>query len=1468
MKRIYVAVMALLFSISGVFAQDPEVKLVDVTAGAGEILVPFEMLNFTDNVNSFTFKINLDDDLLEFVEVTNIVGFNGGFWTANQLDDVLTIGWFDIGAGYQPNGQVFDIKFNFTGTASTDLVFDQPGCEVTYGVFPVADITYTDGEVNIVQDPVVDIGDVVVPPGEVLVPVEMLFFTEDINSFTYYINYDVDLLQFVMLDNLVAGLQANPPLVAQAGGTLTITWQDATGFTPNGQVFDMKFNYTGGFDTDITWDPGNEVTYGVIPVANVSYVQGSVEQVDAVGTVSLTDQTAATGTLVNVPLHFEGAGFGNVGAFDLIMNYDQTELSYIGLDSPAVAGILANQAGGELTLTWQGAAQDFTNIDVVNIQFQYNGVSTSVIEFVPGCEVSDDTPTLLATDYVDGNIDPVISTSTLDIADMTAFPGQTVTVPLQATDIGVVASITLNIEFDNTNLAFADTSTQQLTGWQFNQAGNQITFTWIDNTGVGVDIADGDLLSLQFVYNGGGAAPITFEAGTQMTDVLAQIAPVTYLDGGITPAVGDAKAKIDSIINCDQNQAIVPVTLSDVDPITAMNFIIGFDQNVLNFLELQNVNPLLTNISTNAAGGTLTVTWATDNGAVDANGLLFDLAFNYMGQDCDITFEAGTELIGATAQTLPVTYINGNVDCNLDERTLTLDQVGNGTLVVSEDETVLLPDDGTTNEYTVLFGTELSLEATPDLGWEFTTWIGNVDDVLANPTTITMDDNYTVTGQFDQIDYDLILVADPVEGGTVDGGGIYHYLDVVTVTATPNEGWEVTAWTDEAGDTLSTAASFDYTMPPNDVTLTAHFEMIDYTLTTVADPVEGGTTDGDGIYNFEDIVPVTATPNEGWEVIAWTDQDGDTVSTIASFDYTMPSNDVTLTCHFEMIDYTLTTVADPVEGGTTDGDGIYNFGDIVPVTATATQGWDFVAWIDDAGDTVSTVAAFDYTMPSSDMTLTAHFIQVEFTLTLVADPVEGGTVDGEGIYLFGDIVPVTATANEGWEFTAWTDESGDTVSIVAAFDYTMPDQDMTLTAHFEMIDYTLTLVADPVEGGTVDGGGIYNFGDEVTVTATVNANYEFVNWTVENGDEASADPVYTFTMPSSDLTLTANFNLMFELTLIATPAEGGTVTGAGFYPDGTVVDIDATEEAGYVFHAWFGDVADSTAAATTITIDDDKTAEAFFYLLGDANGDGSVNVLDVTTIANYIMGENPDPFIFVAADVNFDEVIDLLDLVAVVNIILGISDGPIMNSAPGSMYLAPDKITLDSDGTLAGVQFELTGSNLEDVVLEMALEGYIMNYNIVNNNIRVVVFSMTNMTIPSGMVDFINIQGQAGDLEFVDAFGSNTTPEMVEISTSTFVGVPEINISALDVSVYPNPAKQDVNVSFTLPEDSEVMIQMIDMTGSIVATYDATVYRKGNNKFEISSIANPGNYVLRLIAEPLNSAGQIYRDDIKVIILK
>ena len=56
---------------------------------------------------------------------------------------------------------------------------------------------------------------------------------------------------------------------------------------------------------------------------------------------------------------------------------------------------------------------------------------------------------------------------------------------------------------------------------------------------------------------------------------------------------------------------------------------------------------------------------------------------------------------------------------------------------------------------------------------------------------------------------------------------------------------------------------------------------------------------------------------------------------------------------------------------------------------------------------------------------------------------------------------------------------------------------------------------------------------------------------------------------------------------------------------------------------------------------------------GDVNGDGEVNITDVTSIINYILGRSVGGFNFQAADVNGDGEVNITDVTYTINIILG-----------------------------------------------------------------------------------------------------------------------------------------------------------------------------------------------------------------------
>ncbi len=148
-----------------------------------------------------------------------------------------------------------------------------------------------------------------------------------------------------------------------------------------------------------------------------------------------------------------------------------------------------------------------------------------------------------------------------------------------------------------------------------------------------------------------------------------------------------------------------------------------------------------------------------------------------------------------------------------------------------------------------------------------------------------------------------------------------------------------------------------------------------------------------------------------------------------------------------------------------------------------------------------------------------------YQLILSVSPAGAGTLTGAGVYEAGTGVAINALANSGWTFSNWT-RNGVLVSASPGFTYTMPAESVTLVANFEMdptVKYTLTLVADPLVGGTVNGSGLYEAGEVVSITAIPSSGYTFINWT-KNGNLESLNANFTYTMPAENVTLVANFD--------------------------------------------------------------------------------------------------------------------------------------------------------------------------------------------------------------------------------------------------------------------------------------------------------------------------------------------------------
>ena len=288
-----------------------------------------------------------------------------------------------------------------------------------------------------------------------------------------------------------------------------------------------------------------------------------------------------------------------------------------------------------------------------------------------------------------------------------------------------------------------------------------------------------------------------------------------------------------------------------------------------------------------------------------------------------------------------------------------------------------------------------------------------------------MTGNATYTATFEAIQYTITANSNNTAWGTVTGGGTYNSGATATLTATPTNGYRFVSWQD--GNTQNPRT---ITVTGN-ATYTATFEAIQYTITANSNNTAWGTVTGGGTYNSGATATLTATPTNGYRFVSW--QDGNTQNPRS---ITVTGN-ATYTATFEAIpptQYTITVLSNNDAWGTVSGGGTYNEGATATLTATPTNGYQFVGWNDGNTDNPRTVTV---TGPATYIA-TFEAMPVQYTITVLSNNDTWGTVSGGGTYNEGATATLTATPANGYHFVSWNDGNTDnprTITVTASTTY-------------------------------------------------------------------------------------------------------------------------------------------------------------------------------------------------------------------------------------------------------------------------------------------------------------------------------------------------------------------------------------------------------------------------------------------------
>ena len=275
---------------------------------------------------------------------------------------------------------------------------------------------------------------------------------------------------------------------------------------------------------------------------------------------------------------------------------------------------------------------------------------------------------------------------------------------------------------------------------------------------------------------------------------------------------------------------------------------------------------------------------------------------------------------------------------------------------------------------------------------------------------------------------------------------------------------------------------------------------------------------------------ICAYPDEGYYFAGWSDGSTEQCRTFTI------TQDTTITALIEEIKYYSVTL----RGNSIRGryEYINDWGDISnswfddsEINITVREGWSvyfyegntdcgtWLGWSDGVTDNERTITITSDTVITSRFDVPTYQVNISAaehgSLTQYGEPI--GNIeatmtdcDSNGEWIEG----VCAVPDEGYYFTGWSDGYAYTCRSIKVL------SDTTLVAHFAEKHEVQVLVG--VESacknmGTVSGSGIFYQGDVVTITATPNEGYHFVEWS--DGNSIANREIYL----TSDTTLFATF---------------------------------------------------------------------------------------------------------------------------------------------------------------------------------------------------------------------------------------------------------------------------------------------------------------------------------------------------------
>ena len=440
----------------------------------------------------------------------------------------------------------------------------------------------------------------------------------------------------------------------------------------------------------------------------------------------------------------------------------------------------------------------------------------------------------------------------------------------------------------------------------------------------------------------------------------------------------------------------------------------------------------------------------------------------------------------------------------------------------------------------------------------------------------------------------------------------------VTVTATVKTGYKFVNWTDGSSNEKSTDKDYKFTMPANDVNLTANATPIKYNIVFNSNKPSSATSSVTGstasMNNISYDTSITLNKNgyslSGWKFVGWNtkaDGSGTSYTDGQSVNNLTTTDGATITMYAKWVqgDGDLVTAIKGTGISDTTGTGTYKDGASVSLGAIVATGYTWKAnesttgWFDSTGKKISSNQNYKFTMTPGAKTYTAKATANTYTIKYNKNKSDATGTITDSAYTYDvkgtlrtNVFTATGYKQTGWNTKAdgtgthydagkaidvinWTDLDGKVINLYAEWEkqsYAVTYIDVVNNKNGKELGRTTKQIS---YGSKVSGSDI---GTDKTL-GTYYDGYVYESCTSATV-ETSGTVVYR-------IFKVHNYNISYNL-------NGGSLPDGKSNPDtynveSSDITLNNPVKSGYVFTGWSG--TDITGVSTKVTIAKGSTGD-------------------------------------------------------------------------------------------------------------------------------------------------------------------------------------------------------------------------------------------------------------------------------------